>query len=374
MFDELTEELLDLSAGVRGYGAAVYAGKRGRTGCSQQPLLVHDPLLHLHHALLVSGTTSVVSLPERPALHPWCRLVRDGGRYLLEHGGTVVTLEGRAAGSLLPRLLPLLDGTRTVDDLFAELGPKVAPAIENALVLLDANRLLVDGKGNEEVPGEVAAAAAFAATVTSRTSERAAATAIAESSVSVAGTSASAEAAPASSRRHGLRPRCRARAARRAQAWVVPRRSARECGAPEPPRRERAGARTQNGVAPGPAVRRSGRGRWTALSPGSVRLPSVLRPPARRLLGIRGRLRSHRARASAGRFARRVDVGLAGLAALIVLRWVTHDGPDATRALLRPRSRPGPTTRARVRAPRTPLSSLRPAERAAPSPWFEEST
>jgi hypothetical protein len=34
MFEELTEELLDLSANVRGYGAAVYAAVEDDTGCS----------------------------------------------------------------------------------------------------------------------------------------------------------------------------------------------------------------------------------------------------------------------------------------------------------------------------------------------------
>lgn len=34
MFEELTEELLDLSAGVRGYGAAVYAVVEDAPGCS----------------------------------------------------------------------------------------------------------------------------------------------------------------------------------------------------------------------------------------------------------------------------------------------------------------------------------------------------
>ncbi len=94
--------------------------------------------------------SSGATLPERPSLSPWCRLVHDRGRYLLEHGGTVVTLEGRAVERLLPHLLPLLDGTRTVDELSAELGPSVKPAIDHALALLEANRLLVDGADRTE--------------------------------------------------------------------------------------------------------------------------------------------------------------------------------------------------------------------------------
>jgi bacteriocin biosynthesis cyclodehydratase domain-containing protein len=117
-------------------------------------------------------------VPERPALNPWCRLVRDGNRYHVESSGTLVTLEGRAAGALLPRLLPLLDGTRTAGELASELGPAATPAIEQALSLLDANRLLVDGPPEREHRGPVAAAAAFVSAIARRTSEAEAAAAI----------------------------------------------------------------------------------------------------------------------------------------------------------------------------------------------------
>lgn len=116
---------------------------------------------------------SATQLPERPALHPWCRLVRDDGRYLLEHGGTVVTLEGRAADVLLPRLLPLLDGSRTVDDLIAEIGAPVAPAVESALSLLETQRLLVEGAGRDPAPTPKTAVAAYAAEVSGVTEGRA---------------------------------------------------------------------------------------------------------------------------------------------------------------------------------------------------------
>ena len=146
MFEELTEELLDLSANVRGYGSAVYAVVDD-TLVLERGLQLGDPLLHLHDALLVStDAASAGRVPERPALAPWCRLAEDGRRVLVEHGGTVVTFEGRAAEALLPRLLPLLDGTRTVEDVESVLGRPVAPAIAKALALLAANRLLVDGE------------------------------------------------------------------------------------------------------------------------------------------------------------------------------------------------------------------------------------
>ena len=113
--------------------------------------------------------TLLDAVPERPALHPWCRLVRDDGRYLVEHRGTVVTLGGRAAETLLPELLPLLDGTRTVSELTTVLGPAAAPAVEQVLTVLAGHRLLDDGVVAGRADGQTAAAV-YAAAVTSRSS------------------------------------------------------------------------------------------------------------------------------------------------------------------------------------------------------------
>jgi hypothetical protein len=87
----------------------------------------------------------VTAVPPRPLLAPWYRLVGDGDRLLLEHGQSVVALEGAAVTSLLPHLLPLLDGTRAPDDLAARLGAPVRPAIDHALETLAAHDLLLDG-------------------------------------------------------------------------------------------------------------------------------------------------------------------------------------------------------------------------------------
>ena len=154
---------------------------------------MHDPLLHLHHSLLVNAATPAAAVLTRPALSPSCRVVHDGGRFLVEHGGTVVTLEGRAAVSLLPRLLPLLDGTRTIDELTHELGPAIAPAIEQALSLLESNRLLVDGTAKAEANETAAGAAAYAVAVAQRGSEAEAARALSEARVAVLGSGATAD-------------------------------------------------------------------------------------------------------------------------------------------------------------------------------------
>ncbi len=171
---------------------------------------VGDPLLHLHDALLVRPAASPAPSPNRPALGPWCRVVRDGGRYLVEDGGTLVTFEGRAAEALLPRLLPLLDGTRTADELAAELGPAAAPAIEQALSLLDAHRLLVDGPAEGVDAGDVGSAAAFVAAIGRRTSEAEAARAIATAHVSVVGSGATAPEITAQLERLGIEVASRA--------------------------------------------------------------------------------------------------------------------------------------------------------------------
>ena len=58
-------------------------------------------------------------MPLLPRLAPWYRLVEDGDRLLLEHGRSVVVLEGGAVRALLPALLPLLDGSRTLEEIVA---------------------------------------------------------------------------------------------------------------------------------------------------------------------------------------------------------------------------------------------------------------
>jgi bacteriocin biosynthesis cyclodehydratase domain-containing protein len=92
-----------------------------------------------------------VETVERPLLKPWYRLSVEGGRSVLRYAGSVLEFEGAAAERLVPHLLPLLDGTRTVDGVVAELGEPVRPAVEHALALLRAHDLLTerapDGSG-----------------------------------------------------------------------------------------------------------------------------------------------------------------------------------------------------------------------------------
>lgn len=96
----------------------------------------------------------------RPLFAPWYRLVQDGDRLLLEHGQEVVVLEGAAVHAFLPALLPLLDGTRTIDELAQVLGAASRPAIEHALEVLGAHGVL--GVGAVPAVGDPSRAAALA--------------------------------------------------------------------------------------------------------------------------------------------------------------------------------------------------------------------
>lgn len=98
----------------------------------------------------------MTSVPHRPLLTPWYRVVGVDHRVLLEHGQRVVVLEGAAVRRLVPALLPLLDGTRSRDDLISRLGVAARPALEHALQVLAEQGLLVEGP---PVPAELRVAA-----------------------------------------------------------------------------------------------------------------------------------------------------------------------------------------------------------------------
>ena len=102
-------------------------------------------MLLLHVLLLLRDMSEAAVVPERPLLKPWYRLAQVDEGILLEHGGTVVAFGGAAARTLLPALLPLLDGTRTVAQIVDVVGVKVAAAVEQALDVLADNELLTEG-------------------------------------------------------------------------------------------------------------------------------------------------------------------------------------------------------------------------------------
>jgi len=99
---------------------------------------------------------------------------------LFEHAGRVVELNGRAVRALLPTLIPLLDGTRTVQEIVGILGAAAEAPIASALALLDDHGLLVEG------PGRESAGACYVAAVCSSTPD-AVSSALASSRVAILG-------------------------------------------------------------------------------------------------------------------------------------------------------------------------------------------
>jgi bacteriocin biosynthesis cyclodehydratase domain-containing protein len=106
---------------------------------------------------------SPATIPSRPLLKPWYRLGPSRDGMLLEHGGSVIAFSGAAARRLLPALLPLLDGTRSVPQIVEIVGPPVATAVENALEILANQGLLTEGSDCRDVASAVRASADFCA-------------------------------------------------------------------------------------------------------------------------------------------------------------------------------------------------------------------
>ena len=101
---------------------------------------------------------------DRPLLKPWYRLSYDEGRAVLRYAGSVLEFDGAAADRLLPHLLPLLDGTRTLEQVVAELGEATRPAVEHALSLLRARDLLTEAAPADAAAGERRCAELLSAT------------------------------------------------------------------------------------------------------------------------------------------------------------------------------------------------------------------
>ena len=98
-------------------------------------------------------------MPLLPRLAPWYRLVEDGDRLLFEHGRSVVVLEGGAVRALFPRLLPLLDGSRTLEQIVDRIGAQAAEAIGHVVKDDELNpNFIIPSVFNPDVPKAVAAA------------------------------------------------------------------------------------------------------------------------------------------------------------------------------------------------------------------------
>jgi bacteriocin biosynthesis cyclodehydratase domain-containing protein len=99
-------------------------------------------------------------IPTLPYLAPWYRIATAEDQVVLEYGQRIVCLAGRAGATLMPVLLPLLDGTRSVDEIVEVLGQPVRPAIEAALERLAEHDLLLEGPPlTDDTPAPLSATA-----------------------------------------------------------------------------------------------------------------------------------------------------------------------------------------------------------------------
>ena len=99
-----------------------------------------------------------VEVPERPLLGPWYRAARTADGVVLEWADRALVFSGNGARTLLPELLPLLDGRHTVEEIVAELGAGAGAAVRAALAELAGRGVLLPGPPLCEPggPGETA--------------------------------------------------------------------------------------------------------------------------------------------------------------------------------------------------------------------------
>lgn len=129
----------------------------------------------------------------RPLLKPWYRLATSGERVTLRFGESLLELEGRATATLVPELLPLLDGTRTVEEIVATLGAPIRPAVEHVLALLDEHGLLTEATEPELHDGGRRSAELLAAIDPHGRAPREMADRLGQSRVAIVGTARTAE-------------------------------------------------------------------------------------------------------------------------------------------------------------------------------------
>lgn len=96
-----------------------------------------------------------MSKPVAPtkAFKPWYRVYKHEDQVIFHYGDSVICLKGRAAETILPKLLPVLDGRHSIEDI-ASIAGDDAQVVDAAIKLLERYDLLMDGAvpvGNENL-------------------------------------------------------------------------------------------------------------------------------------------------------------------------------------------------------------------------------
>jgi bacteriocin biosynthesis cyclodehydratase domain-containing protein len=84
-----------------------------------------------------------VSEPTK-SLKPWYRIYKGDNSLIFHYGDSVICLKGRAAEDVLPKLLPMLDGRHSIDQIERIVGEN-AEITRAAIGLLERYELLMDG-------------------------------------------------------------------------------------------------------------------------------------------------------------------------------------------------------------------------------------
>jgi bacteriocin biosynthesis cyclodehydratase domain-containing protein len=316
---------------------------------------------------VVAGSTQ---LPDFPLLAPWYRVVEEGERLVFEHGGRVVSFEGAAVRRLLPRLLPLLDGTRTVAEVIELVGAPVEQAVQKALALLEDRGLLAAGPP-PDCGGELAATVGYLA-ATGGLAPAVVAGRIADACVGLVGEGAAAVEV--------------ARVLRRAGVPRIERRGWDDAGAGDdlvvvaPGSEERARVREWNEAALAAGVTwlqvLPYDGRFAAIGPlvlpgeSACHVCFLLRRAAGLGIGeLADALDAAPLRAEGGPA---LSVAAGAIAAVHVLRWLGVGDPSLPGVLYALEATGGLALTAHdvLRVPRCPACSTR-AWSAAPLPWFQ---
>lgn len=151
-----------------------------------------------------------MDLPLTPMIKDWYAVVQDGESLIIQYGKHVIKFDGKAVRALFPSLLPLVDGSRTVEQIKERIGPEFAPAVEPALRKLMEHGLVGEGPGNRRLVASGAASALdfFSANVLEAGQPALSPAALAGKSVFVCGASLTAESLVAQLRESGVFTNC----------------------------------------------------------------------------------------------------------------------------------------------------------------------